>query len=136
MDNSKVDATYLAKGLEFVGMGVNIFDESYLLPPSNGRVIDTNDGNVTRTPIRQTNAVETFGSNFAEFIQDFSVSAGLEGSYKGFTASVETKFARSSRESVDIKFAQLSLISSGEMLSLGSDPVVLKRYLNADFKAA
>jgi hypothetical protein len=133
MDNSKVDATYLAKGLEFVGMGVNIFDESYLLPPSNGRVIDTNDGNVTRTPIRQTNAVETFGSNFAEFIQDFSVSAGLDGSYKGFTASVETKFARSSRESVEIKFAQLSLISSGEILSLSGN---LKHCLNKHFKEA
>lgn len=136
MDDSKVSATYLIKGLEFIGQGVNIFDEAYLLPPSNGRMLDVSDDNVTITPIRQTDALETFGSNFAEFIQDFSVSAGLDGSYKGFTASVETKFARSSRESVDIKFAQLSLISSGAILSLVGDPVVLRGYLNENFKAA
>jgi hypothetical protein len=136
MDNSNVGATLVEKGHEYLGKGVNIFEERYLDPPSKRQVIDLKDGNVTTIPILHSDVTETSGSNFAEFTQNFSVKAGVEGSYKGFTASVETKFSRSSRDSIDIKFAQVELISSGAILSLGSDPVVLKRYLNSDFKRA
>ena len=136
MDNPKIGAAHLAVGNEYLGRGVNIFEQGYLAPPSNGRVIDLTDGNVTTIPIDTTSVTETYGSNFAEFVQEFSVKAGLEGSYKGFTGSVESKYARSSRDSIDTKFAQLALVSSGAILALSSDPVVLKQYLNADFKKA
>src|SRR5947209_8334820 len=139
MDIAEVSAAHVAQGLEYIGKGLNIFEEVYLGTPSGARVIDVSEGaggNVTITPVRQTEASEVFGSNFAEFTQSFSIQAGLDGSYKGFTASVETKFAKSTRESIETKFAQLSRVSSGSILSLGGDPVVLKRYLNVDFKAA
>ncbi len=48
----------------------------------------------------------------------------------------EAKFSRSSRNSVDIKFAQLALLSSGAIVSLSSDPAVLRRHLNPDFRKA
>jgi MAC/Perforin domain len=140
MDNSKVGskvgAAHVEKGREYLGKGVNIFAEGYLVPPNKGQVIDLTDGNVTTIPLDRSDVTEASGSNFAEFVQNFSVKAGVEGSYKGFTGSVESKFSKSSRDSIDIKFAQVELISSGAILTLGSDPVVLKRYLNSDFEKA
>jgi hypothetical protein len=136
MDNPEVGAVHLAKGVEYLGRGVNIFSQGYLVPPSLGRVIDLTDDNVTMIPLDRTEVKETYGSSFAEFIQTFSVAAGMEGSYRGFSGSVESKFATSSRDVIDIKFAQLSLISSGAIVSLSRDRAVLKRYFNPDFAKA
>ena len=136
LDSPQIGAAHLTAGMEYVGRGVNIFTEAYLEHPNKSRMVDLTIDNVTIIPINTTEVSETFGSNFAEFLQDFSVSAGLDASYMGFTASVEAKFATSSRDSVDIKFAQLSLVSSGAIVSLSGDQVVLQRYLNPDFKKA
>lgn len=136
MMESIAPEVFVIKGLEYLGKGINIFEETYLAPATASQVIDVSDNNVTSTPIRHTDSNEIFGSSYAEFIEKFAVSAGMDGSYGGFSGSVETKFSSSSFESVETHYAQLSLISSGYMLSAGTDPVVLKRSLNADFKNA
>ncbi|EJN08860.1 MAC/perforin domain-containing protein [Bradyrhizobium sp. YR681] len=133
---SETSTAYLGNSLEYLGKGVNVFHEGYLVPPHIGGLLRLTENEVTTTNVGQTDVVETFGSNFAEFIQNFSVAAGLNGSYKGFTGSVETKFASSTRDSVETKFAQLSLISTGSILSISQNPDVLKRYLTPDFEKA
>ena len=133
MDNPKISAAYLAPALEHLGQGLNIFTEGYLMPPGNGKVLSLKEEDFDIIPVRQTTATETFGSNFAVFIQDFSVAAGLDGSYKGFTASVESKFAKSTRDSIDTKFAQMSLLSVGYYFNVSHDP---KKYLTKEFKQA
>jgi hypothetical protein len=110
MTDHTVQAAYIAKGHDYLGKGVNILAEQYLAPPTGKRIVDLN-GNVDTTPINQTDAVEIYGSNFAEFISEFSIKAGLEGSYGGFTGSVESKYSKSTLDSIDTKFTQLSLIS-------------------------
>jgi hypothetical protein len=80
MDNSKVGskvgAAHVEKGREYLGKGVNIFAEGYLVPPNKGQVIDLTDGNVTTIPLDRSDVTEASGSNFAEFVQNFSVKAG------------------------------------------------------------
>jgi hypothetical protein len=136
MNRPEVSANHLAKSLEYIGKGVNVFSEGYLVPPHLDGLLQLDKAKISETTVHQTDATETFGSNFAEFVQNFSVSAGMDGSYKGFTGSVETKFSSTTRSSIDTKFAQLSLISTGAIWSLSSDPAVLKRYLTADFAEA
>lgn len=136
MQELVMDKVFMIKGLEFLGKGVNIFEEKYLEPATIGQIIDVSDGIVTSTPIPTTDVQEIFGSSYSEFIEKFAISAGVEGSYGGFSGSIETKFSSSDFESLETHYAQLSLISSGYTLSLGSDPAVLKRHLNADFKKA
>lgn len=136
MQISSLHKNYLTKGIKYLGKGVNIFEESYLAPATAGQVIDVDDTNVNVTPIRQTDTSKIFGSSYAEFIEKFAVSAGLDGSYGGFSGSIETKFSRSSFQSAETHYAQLSMISSGFTLSAGVDPVVLKKSLSADFKKA
>ena len=136
VENGVVGAALVAKGIEYLGQGVNIFQHGYLESPSHGRVLNITEKDVTKIPINQTSLTETYGSNFAEFLQEFSVEAGLEGSYGGFSASVEAKFSRATRTSIDIKFAQLALLSSGAKLNLSRDKVVLRGLLNPEFKRA
>src|ERR1043165_5194807 len=89
LEDGVVGAALVAKGIEYLGQGVNIFQQGYLETPSHGRMLNITEKDVTKIRINKTNLTETYGSNFAEFLQEFSVEAGLEGSYGGFSASVE-----------------------------------------------
>jgi hypothetical protein len=135
MDASMVGAAHVAEGKKYVGRGVDIFREKYLEPANKSRIVKE-DAPVDTIPLGRTELHETYGKNFAEFVQKFAVSAGVEGSYMGFSASVEAKYATSSRQNIDIQFAELSLISSGAIVSLSSDPAALRPFLDPNFKNA
>jgi hypothetical protein len=136
LEDGVVGAALVAKGIEYLGQGVNIFQQGYLETPSHGRMLNITEKDVTKIRINKTNLTETYGSNFAEFLQEFSVEAGLEGSYGGFSASVEAMFSNAQRTSIDIRFAQLALVVSGAKLNLSRDKVVLRGLLNPEFKRA
>src|ERR1044072_5322056 len=99
VENGVVGSALVAKGIEYLGQGVNIFQHGYLESPSHGRVLNITEKDVTKIPINQTSLTETYGSNFAEFLQEFSVEAGLEGSYGGLSARVEGPIFPSTRNS-------------------------------------
>lgn len=130
-----IGAAHTSVGTEYVGRGVNIFHEAYLDPPNKSRIVAT-DAPVETIPINTTGLKETYGKDFGEFLQNFAVEAGVEGSYMGFSASVEAQYSLSVRESITTQFAHLSVISSGAIVSLSSDPRTLRKFLDSNFKDA
>ncbi|GAB4319903.1 MAG: hypothetical protein OHK0047_02180 [Leptolyngbyaceae cyanobacterium] len=91
-------------GRQFLGRGVNMFTMTCNSAPDKSSVVVVADGTFTNDPIRNNSLNILQGESFTEFTQRLAVEAGLEGSYLGITASVESKFGKAYTQSVDTKF--------------------------------
>ena len=122
-------------GMEYLGVGVNVFKYRYPHPPVLAQSINPAEIARTRTSGR-TEVDETYGSNFTEFAENLAVAAGLEGSYGGFSGSLDVAYDKNDRNSLNTKFFRIKNTVAGKILVIDHNPDVLKQHLTAEFKSA
>lgn len=127
------DKKAIEKGLAFVGNGMDATKEEL---PLAGKIIDNPSSLLNVTPIRKTSLEMIYGETYASFTKELSVSVGIEGSFGGYSASVDTQFDSTSRETTTTQFLKLSTTVAGSVLSIGWDLDVLRANLTSAFATA
>ncbi len=125
-----------------LGRGYDVFDPyaepNYVMD----RVLDFDalygDGVVEIRSIETANFKTVSGSTYEEYLTDWGVSVGLSGSYKFFSASLETSFSQSDFSSSLYEFAtvQARIGKTAHIIEGRSNIDMLRNYLDADFAAA
>lgn len=120
-----------------LGVGINVFNYSYPRPPALAKVINTPSGTYDVRESGLTNREDVYGSNFSEFVEKTAVSVGLEGSYAGFSNSMNTTVGNIDKNSLETKFLKIKNTISGRIVVFNyRDAGSLRKHLNPEFKKA
>lgn len=117
-----------------LGRGLDSIYFKYRDVPKQAKVIDLSKITPDIIPIEEGDRSKQLSKNYAEFLSELAVSAGLSGSYLHFSGSLEASYSMSTKRNMSTKFFYQTDLASGFIASIGEDIDVLKKHLTPQFK--